>query len=50
MTEETRPQKDIYKVIEKKERELLTIRQQVACLRIVLPLLEEAGDAPRGGL
>ncbi len=49
MTEDTQPkQKDIYQVLAKKERELLTLGQQVNCLRIVLPLLAEENDRPKG--
>jgi hypothetical protein len=38
--------RDVWEVLAEKFRELRQIQQQVACLRIVLPLLAEEGDKP----
>jgi hypothetical protein len=38
--------RDVWEVLAEKFRELRQIQQQVACLRIVLPLLVEEGDKP----
>lgn len=38
--------RDVQEVLAEKFRELRQCQQQVACLRIVVPLLVEEGDAP----
>jgi hypothetical protein len=38
--------RDVQEVLAEKFRELRECQQQVACLKIVLPLLAEEGDTP----
>lgn len=38
--------RDVQEVLAEKFRELRQIQQEVACLKIVLPLLAEEGDKP----
>ncbi len=42
--------RDIQEVLREKERELRVCQQQVACLRLVLPLLLEEGEKPPAGM
>ena len=38
--------KDIQQVLAEKLKELRLLQQQVACLKVVIPLLAEDGDKP----
>lgn len=38
--------RDVYQVLYRKERELERLRREVEVLKVVIPLLQDAGDIP----
>ncbi len=39
--------RDFYQVLHEKELEVLRVREEIAALRSIIPLLEEEGQVPR---